>query len=74
MVQLKGWLHFSREYQIQSLQHQLLRVKLHGAEANNKQILHCAMVLFVHSMVSYVSYVDAESAGKDLFYTASFLT
>ncbi|XP_059177730.1 integrator complex subunit 10-like [Physella acuta] len=52
----------TKEYQIQSLQHQLLRVKLHGTEANNKQILHSAMVLFVHSMVSYVSYVDAESA------------
>ncbi|CAL1538493.1 unnamed protein product [Lymnaea stagnalis] len=54
----------TKEHQIQSLQHQLMRVKLHGSEIYNKQILHTAMVLFVHSMVNYVSYVDAESCSS----------
>ncbi|KAH9507713.1 Integrator complex subunit 10 [Bulinus truncatus] len=52
----------TKECQIQSLQHHLLRIKTHGPEANNKQILHTAMVLFVHAMVNYVSNVDAESS------------
>ncbi|BFZ12741.1 hypothetical protein BsWGS_15780 [Bradybaena similaris] len=52
----------NKEYQIQALHHQLMRAKVTGAEINNKQILHTAMVLFVYSMVNYVSYIGTESS------------
>ncbi|XP_055890645.1 integrator complex subunit 10-like isoform X2 [Biomphalaria glabrata] len=52
----------TKDCQIQSLQHQLMRIKSHGSDANSKQILHTAMVLFVHAMVNYVSNLDAESS------------
>ncbi|CAG5126669.1 unnamed protein product [Candidula unifasciata] len=63
----------NKEYQIQALQHQLMRAKVTGAEINNKQILHTAMVLFVYSMVNYVSFIgtDSSSTGKSIDLTTN---
>ncbi|XP_005110561.1 integrator complex subunit 10 [Aplysia californica] len=52
----------SKQYQIQSLQHQLIRTGAAILESNSKQVLHTAMVLFVYALVNYVGYVDTESS------------
>jgi len=55
----------SKQYQIQSLLHHLLRVsggsKVSG-ESTVKQIQLTAMVLFVFAMVNYVGYVDTQGS------------
>jgi len=54
----------AKQYQIQSLMTQLLRVSGSGVKGESmvKQVQLTAMVLFVFAMVSYVGYVDPQAS------------